>query len=194
VKDRLRLSGVAIWLVFGLALVPSALSGCGGSSGPVGASTSTATPGATPTYAPPTPTNVPPGWQVFFGSHFTIALPPDWSLAGYGATQTGQMGRIYQFQNGRHIMYVAVGETYGFTPAELQDLCKQLASPVMLAGIPMHYMLASGFYRGWFYINSQSHEYSLIAGDGALSSDTQATDDAILATFRPDDPTSGCPK
>jgi hypothetical protein len=150
---------------------------------------------ATPTYAPPTPTNVPPGWKVYLGPSFTIALPPDWSLAGYGSAQTGQMGGIYQFQNGRHIMYVAVGETFGFTPSQLQDLCKQvLESSVLLAGIPMHYTLASGFYRSWFYINSQNHEYGLTAGDGVLSPDIQATDDAILATFRPDDPTSGCPK
>jgi hypothetical protein len=189
-----RRSRAFVPLCFALLCVLSGLSGCAGSSGPVGGSATTATPNATPTYAPPTPTNVPPGWQVFFGPHFTIALPPDWSLAGYGSAQTGQMGGIYQFQNGRHIMYVAVGETYGFTPSQLQDLCKQLVSPVMLAGIPMHYTLASGFYRSWFYINSQNHEYGLTAGDGVLSPDIQATDDAILATFRPDDPTSGCPK
>jgi hypothetical protein len=189
-----RRSRVLMLTLVTLAL--SGLSGCGGSYGQAGASTSaTATPSATPTYAPPTPTNVPPGWQVYSGPHFTIALPPDWSFAGYGGMQTGLMGQSHQFQNGRHIMYVAVGETYGFTPSQLQDLCKQVTeSSVVIAGIAMHYNVAGGMGRGWFFINSQDHEYGLSAGDGLLAQDIRATDDAILATFRPDDPTSGCPK
>jgi hypothetical protein len=148
-----------------------------------------------PPNAPPTPTNVPPGWQVFFGPHFTIALPQDWSLAGNGAAQTGFMGQSFQFQNGRHIMYLTVGEEYGFTPSQLQDLCAQVTqSSVVIAGIAMHYTVAGGMGRSWFFINSQDHEFGLSAGDGLLSQDIRATDDAILATFRPDDPTSGCPK
>jgi hypothetical protein len=63
-----------------------------------------------------------------------------------------------------------------------------------LAGLPMNYQLVAypqgaGVVRWWWFLNAQRTAYQLRASDGDASAATQAQDDAILATFRPDNAT-----
>ncbi len=57
-----------------------------------------------------------------------------------------------------------------------------------LAGLPMWY-LRDVLVRWWVFVNAQQTAYTLRAFDGDASAATQAQDDAILATFRPDNAT-----
>lgn len=50
----------------------------------------------------------------------------------------------------------------------------------------------NGTYRVWVFVNSAGTEYFLSATDGFRSPSAQAEDNAVLATFRPDDATPGC--
>lgn len=172
-------------------LAITTLAGCGASASATTSTTSTTAPN-TAGYLPPTPTNVPAGWQVYSGPHFTIAYPSGWSTQSDNPP-TGSMGLTISLQKpqGREIV---VQELYGYSDAQFKDMCKPLVggTPVRLATLPMTYQLFEGVYRQWFFINSNRYSYMLEVLDGNQPQAAQAADDAVLATFRPDDPTPGC--
>jgi hypothetical protein len=67
--------------------------------------------------------------------------------------------------------------------------------PTTLAGLPMEFQFVpypngSRMVRLWEFWNAQYTSFSLVAYDGDASAAIQAQDDAILATFRPDDATA----
>jgi hypothetical protein len=64
-------------------------------------------------------------------------------------------------------------------------------TPTTLAGLSMAYNLSGEglLDRTWNFANVQGTDYGLEADDLQYSSATQAEDDAIFATFRPDNGT-----
>ncbi len=147
----------------------------------------TATPTATLIPAA-TPTNVPAGWSVLDVHDFSIAFPqgtqhdyfpqPDSSL-GY-VIQPGVKLIIQENQ-------VAAVIKEAYCSPNTPNL-----HPVTFAGLPMIYGLVGeegGNKRDWMFVDAQGTSYELIANDTTASSDLQAQDDAILATFRPADTT-----
>jgi hypothetical protein len=62
---------------------------------------------------------------------------------------------------------------------------------VMLAGLPMTYAVSGEglAMRSWGFANAQRTVFALDASDAQSSGAFQAEDDAILATFRPDNAT-----
>lgn len=177
------------------ALVLCIFSGCETRAVQTAAPTPTATVASAPTATlvagPPTPTNVPAGWQVYSETHFTIAYPANWTYTTFPAQQ-GLKGIGVVFSSEQQTGLITVVETYGFSQSQLQSICHLDGTPKMLAGIQMKYVLGEGVHRSWSFVNSKSVSYGLDAFDATRPQDVQALDDSILATFRPDDAGSGC--
>jgi hypothetical protein len=180
-----RYHNVLRFLAFAL-LAASALSAC--SLPGIGAATPTATPAQQPS------SNVPAGWQVYAGAHYTIAYPPDWSYS-FKSPPTGAQGQGIILSGAQTSDQITIMEQYGFSSSDIQKLCKLGEGETMtrLAGLPMKYTLGEGVYRTWFFLNSQGYSYSLTVLDGNQPQAAQKQHDAILATFRPRDSASGCP-
>lgn len=169
-----------------LLLAVAALAGCGAT--PSAAATTTTTPTAAPTA-----TATPSAWQVYHGQHFAISSPPGWSYQT-NPPPTGATGMGFTLK-GPGGDEITVQELYGFSDSQVQDYCRPdpTGTPVTLADIPMTYSAIEGVYRTWHFFNSQHYSYMLSVMDGNQPQATQAQHDQILATFRPDDPTPGCP-
>ena len=182
-------------ILFLSAVLVVIMSGCGTGAEQTASSTATSTvvhvPTATPVPVPPTPTNVPAGWQVYFGTHFTIAYPANWTMMP-SPHQQGLQGGGVTLSNQDNTGLVSVVESYGYSQSELQALCQLDGTPKILAGIQMKYVVGEGVHRNWSFVNSNGIEYSLDALDATQPQDVQAVDDSILATFRPDDATPLC--
>lgn len=182
-------------ILFLSAILLAVMSGCGTVAAQTAAPTSTPTvvdiPTATPVPVPPTPTNVPAGWQVYFGIHFTIAYPANWTMTP-SPHQQGLQGGGVTLSNPDNTGLVSVVESYGYSQSQLQSICQFDGTPKMLAGIQMRYVLGEGVHRNWSFVNSNGVEYSLDALDATRPQAVQALDDSVLATFRPDDARSGC--
>lgn len=177
-----------------LALAVSVLAACGISSADTRPA---ATPIPTSTLGPPTPTNVPAGWHVYSGQHFTIAVPADWGVKTYPLSVTQQGHDVtYSFSPSTTAhLGVDVMEDSGLDEATLQhDFCPNPAHEptVALAGLPMRYSVIEGVHRSWQFITNTGTSYQLSINDGLAGKDVQAHDDAVLATFRSEDTTPGC--
>jgi hypothetical protein len=150
---------------------------------------------ATVVSGPPTPSNVPPGWQVYSGQHFTIAYPSAWATSA-SPPETGFSGGGIIFSNpaaSPATSQVVVAEEWGYSNSQLQAICQLTGTKAILAGLSMNYTVGEGVHRNWVFIDSQGVAFTLDALDAAKSSQIQQLDDSILATFRPDDTSSGCP-
>lgn len=185
---RLRLWGMLCMLLLGLT------AGCGVTttgSGDVGAPQSTAS--ATRVLGSPTPLNVPAGWQIYSGPHFTIAYPNGWTMTT-SAVQTGLMGQgiILTDPTQPGTGQVSVVEEYGYSSSQLQAICQLPGTIVTLAGLRMKYTVGEGVHRNWQFVSSSGVSDTLDAQDGNQLQDVQKQHDRILATFRPDDATPAC--
>lgn len=152
---------------------------------------------AIPAGSAPTPTNVPAGWQVYVGPHFSIAYPAGWSVSPnpQGDNSPSHPHVVYGLTMPDGVSLVSIGETDNVDPATIQsDFCGPQGSRVTLAGLPMRYQVDnSGVNRGWEFGTTQGTVYELATTDGNKSADIQAQDQAILATFRPEYTTPACP-
>jgi hypothetical protein len=169
----------------GLLILPMllALSGCALPS--VGATT-TPPPAATTTVP-----GTPPGWSIYHGAHFTIAYPPQWS-ASNPTTGAGQ-GVVLVLTGPQPRDQIEVIEDDGVTSDQVANYCAPTGgTPRPLAGLAMSYSTAEGVHRVWVFVDNANSGYFLSTLDLDQSSAMQAQHDAILATFRPDDRTSGC--
>jgi hypothetical protein len=150
-------------------------------------------PTATPTLAPaPTPTNVPAGWAVLDTAHFSLAYPPDWTPQTY-PQQDGSVLYVITAPDKQAGVRVSVQEHVP-TSTIGGPYCVPANGDIQhttLAGLPMAYMLSGEglFMRTWTFANAQSTVFTLDAEDAQSSSATKAQDEAILATFRPDNVT-----
>jgi hypothetical protein len=154
-----------------------------------------APPTATVAPAPPTPTDVPAGWQFFSGQHFVITYPPAWTTSLL-PSQTGLSGGGVILTNpatGPAASQVSVVEEWGYSSSQLQAICQLQGTTVNLAGLPMNYTVGEGVHRSWLFVDNQGVTFSLDALDAARPSQVQQLDNSILATFQLDDSTSGCP-
>ena len=88
---------------------------------------------------------------------------------------------------------IAVVEEWGYSSSQLQAICQLQGTKVSLAGLSMNYTLGEGVHRNWLFVDSQGVTFTLDALDVAQSSQVQQLDNSILATFQPDDSSSGCP-
>lgn len=151
----------------------------------VGATTQQ-TPSATATVS-----GIPQGWSVYHGAHFTIAYPPQWS-ASNPSVGAGQ-GSVLVLNGPQPRDQIEVIEDDGVTPDQVANDCSPAAgTPRSLAGLPMSYMTAEGVHRVWNFVDNAHTAYFLSTLDLDQSTTMQTQHDAILATFRPDDRTSGC--
>jgi hypothetical protein len=107
---------------------------------------------------------------------------------------TGSQGQGIVLSGPQASDTITILEEYRFTDSDIQSLCKlgEGETRTQLAGLPMKYTLGEGAYRTWFFLNSAHFSYSLTVLDGNQSQAAQKQHDAILATFQPDDTTSGC--
>lgn len=186
---RRLLSIVLCSLILGLA------AGCGMTTTDSPAATqptATTAPTSIPTPGPPTPTNVPAGWQVYSGTHFTIAYPSGWTTT-VSPAQTGLMGGGIVLTDPATSGQVTVSETWGYSQSQLQAMCQLQGAAVTLAGLSMKYSVGEGVHRNWLFIDSHGTAYTLDAMDANQSQSVQQQHDNILATFRPDDASPGCP-
>src|SRR5258708_8872467 len=151
---------------------------------------STATPTATPA-------RVPAGWKVLTTTYFSLAYPPDWTpVAKYvPKNYPGEVAYTDYFLNtpDGHAQLDVFAAPVSSVPLYCR-VARPQAQPTTLAGLPMRYALfvypdAPGGVRWWSFVNAQKMGYGLRAYDGDASAATKAQDDAILATFRPDDAT-----
>ncbi len=161
---------------------------------PTATVTSVPTLAPTPTLAPaPTPTNVPDGWSVLVGWHFSLAYPPGWTPQTV-PQQDGSVLYLVIAPNNQMAVRVLVQD---HEPAlNIQGMyCPPASGEVQhitLAGLPMTYTPLSGegqSMRSWAFVNAQATAFALDAGDAQSSNATQAQDESILATFRPDNAT-----
>ena len=162
-------------------------------------STPTATtlpsPTATATLVPaPTPTNVPDGWSVLAGQHFSLAYPAD---------QKPYTKPDEDFPNGIDYFFMLPDGTgtpvrlfvYPQAQASLvAGYCQPASSDnqqVTFAGLPMFFTLTgeASVLRSWFFVNAQHTAFVIQAEDNGADAATQASDESILATFTPDDAT-----
>jgi hypothetical protein len=154
-----------------------------------------AAPTASAVPGPPTPTDVPAGWQFYSGQHFVITYPPAWTTAT-SPSQTGLSGGGVILTNpamSPATSQISVVEEWGYSSSQLQAICQLQGTTVSLAGLPMNYTVGEGVHRNWLFVDSQGVTFTLDALDAAQSSQVQQLDNSILATFQPDDPSSGCP-
>ncbi|HZC76450.1 MAG TPA: hypothetical protein VE258_01795 [Ktedonobacterales bacterium] len=151
--------------------------------------------GRAPTAAP---ARVPAGWKVLATPHFRLAYPPDWAPESPSRLATPPADP-WQFHIDAPAHQLALRVDV-VTNANVSDFCPVGApttrqfQPTTLAGLPMKYLLVAypnggGLVRWWVFANAQHTSYKLRAFDGEASAATQAQDDAILATFRPDNAT-----
>ncbi len=167
------------------------------------ACTPTARP-ATVGHAPIAPTvapvRVPAGWKVLTTAHFRLAYPPDWTtfpsdpaqeeavhITGYYIATPDPGGHVQL-----EVSAAAQVDVSGSCPVATPQT--QPAQQTTLAGLPMGYRLVpypngGGLVRWWWFLNAQRTAYQLKAFDGDASAAIKAQDDAILATFRPDNVT-----
>jgi hypothetical protein len=153
----------------------------------------TALPTATLEVAPaPTPTNVPAGWSVLAGLHLSLAYPPEWAVRTIppheGLTFTDYILALPA--NSQDLFVVAQVQPRA---ADLSPYCAPGASwqRATLAGLPMAFAVtgAGRPVRAWTFANAQHTLYTLYTDDTQADAATQAQDEAILATFRPDNAT-----
>lgn len=185
------LSSILCVLLLGL------VAGCGATAtGQTGATQPTATtvPTATQPPGPPTPLNVPADWQVYSGQHFTMAYPSGWTYTA-SPVPTGLMGQGIMLTDPAGYPstgQIEVLEEYGFSQSQLQAMCQLQGTTATLARLSMKYTVGEGIHRNWLFINSNGVAYTLDAMDANKPQAVQQQHDAVLATFRPDDPTAGC--
>ena len=77
--------------------------------------------------------------------------------------------------------------------AIVSSVCTSNDEKVTFAGLPMFYSAANyGRTQFWEFATSNATYYLLQTTDASNDPGIQASDKSILATFRPDDMTSGC--
>lgn len=145
--------------------------------------TATTPPTATP--APvlaPTPADVPAGWQVLATEHFSLAYPPDWTIqppsdnpAYFIVSPTRQSELIVDVQPQGDVSRYCLPAASG-------------AKHTTFASLSMTYLITGegDSLRTWYFANAQHTLYGLDAEDTQADAATQAQDEAILSTFRPD--------
>ena len=163
------------------------------------ACTPTARPATVGRASTATHARVPAGWKVLATAHFSLAYPPDWTT--FSEFDAAQEDAVHI--TGYYIATPAQHAQLAVSALEKTDVsgsCRapnpqtQSFQPTTLAGLPMGYLLVpypngGGIVRWWVFLNAQQTAYTLRAFDGGASAATQAQDDAILATFRPDNAT-----
>lgn len=147
--------------------------------------TATTPPTATPTLVlAPTPANVPAGWQVLATTHFSLAYPPDWTIQ----TLSGGDPRYFIVSPTKQSQVILEAQPQG----DVSPYCLSAISGAQhttFAGLPMTYLLTGegNGLRTWYFANAQHTLYLQDADDTQADAATQAQDEAILGTFRPDD-------
>ncbi len=173
-----RLVSPRLWLSAALLMV-AALSSCALPA--VGASP------ATPTR---TPAGGPAGWLVYHGDHFTIAYPPGWS---YNLPTTSDPQTLVVILTGPQPRDQIEVVEMTAVAADAEPCSTLGTTAATLAGLPMRYDVVEGVHRVWSFYTSAHISYDLSALDADQSTTMQTRHDSILATFRPDDRTPGCP-
>jgi len=173
------------------------LAACDSAPSTVTSSTPTSTtlpsPTATATLVPaPTPTNVPSGWSVLAGLHFSLAHPAD-QQPYTKPDEAFSTGTDYFFS----LPDGSVTPVRVFVYPQAQtSLVASYCQPdsadnqhVTFAGLPMTFTLSGegSVLRSWLFVNAQHTAFAIQAEDNGADAATLAADEAILATFTPDD-------
>jgi hypothetical protein len=190
-----------------LALLAAGCSSGADTPGQIHAPTATMTMPPVSTPSPtqsPTPVPRPIGWQVYHGAHFTLAYPPAWTVEAtpQGDSTPSSPNVVYSFVSPDRTAAVQVQELDGLDDATVQHICagQSRNALVTFAGLPMRYdaTVAAGRVRDWAFVTDRGTAYTLAADDyfgtATSSNAIKAQNEAMLATFRPDEGygTSGC--
>ena len=171
----------ALALLCALLYLTACTSPAVGSVSPTATATVPPAPTATPIPVASTPTNVPAGWKVLVTTYFSLAYPPDWTM------QILSGPRYFISPPSQQSQLIVVATPQG----DVSPYCYSATSGARhttLAGLPMTYLLTGegDTLRTWLFANTQRTFYSLQAQDTQAPASLQAQDEAILATFRPD--------
>lgn len=140
---------------------------------------------ATPTLTlAPTPANVPAGWKALMTAYFTLGYPSDWTV------EVPSGLRYILAPPSKETQLIVVPTPQG----DVSPYCPSATSGAKLttfASLPMTYQLTGegNTLRSWTFANTQHTVFTLDAQDTQASASLQAQDEAILATFRPDNAT-----
>lgn len=145
----------------------------------------------TPVLAP-TPTNVPSGWQVLATTTFSLAYPSDWTVDG--APDAPSPSYVIWGPAKHGAVQVTVAPQAEVPQEEMTLYCQPQsagARQTTLAGLPMtlQFVGIGNKVRVWRFVNAQQRLYLLTLGDQSEYPAIQAQQEAILATFRPDNAT-----
>jgi hypothetical protein len=124
--------------------------------------------------------------------HFSLAYPSGWTPQT-NPQQDGSIIYLITPPNNQPAVSVLVQDHVPDATIRA-SYCGPLPSGVQrttLAGLTMTYGITGEGQsdRAWGFINAQRTIFALDAGDAQSSRAIQAQDDAVLVTFRPDDPT-----
>lgn len=139
----------------------------------------------------PTPTNVPAGWSVMDTPHFSIAYPQGWTPDNY-PQQDGSVLYTIEPPNSQQPPVDVTAQEHAPGAGAFYCAPSNGFQRATLAGAPMIYGLVGeegGAKRQWDFVDAQGTGFILVADDTQSGSAIQAQDDAILATFRPDNAT-----
>lgn len=210
---RIQAAGLSAAVLLALAACGAQSLSANAGDAPTNTPEPTITPWPTPTPKPlpPTPTNVPAGWQVYAvaDAHFSIAYPGSMLFAVRQNVQSSstpsQRDVIYEFTSANTSevdgtgmpIEMQIGEGDGMSPDVVQRICSETTVIAPLAGLPMRQSPAQppsgNRFRSWTFVTDRGTVYGLTLRDATASADIQAQDDQILATFRPQFTTPGCP-
>ena len=157
--------------------------------------TATTLPSPSATLAPaPTPGDVPAGWSVLAGPHFSLAYPAGWTFQTVPPNVTTNGTVFILLLPGGTDSGVRVTVNPQARDSDLGAYCLPTGADIQrvtMAGLPMAYTVSGErpLYRSWYFANAHRTAYALQASDTDASAATQEEDAAILATFTPDDAT-----
>ncbi len=184
--------------------IPLLLGACGtgsthlASTAPTTPTPTVQAPTPTATVRVPTPTNVPTGWQVFSGPHFSIAYPADWNVtavqqsSGGGQATAAVTGARFNVSAPGGNESILVSETYGTSSADIAGACANLGTHTTLADLPVISYALEGGAQGYMFPTRHNVVYTLIVPGPAVQPAAQADYTAIMATFRPVYTDSAC--
>lgn len=178
------LLGVATVLAFGACALPGS-----GARPAIGRSTSS-------TAHPPTPTNVPRGWIVVYGPHFSVAHPPDWTVTTDFATHISQANpaatrtRLWLAPTGGTPVLL-VAEEDNADSDTIQAGCAS-GSPATIANLPVQSFTTEGGARNFSFYSDNGAVYTLVYLNAADPASLVTQENAIVATFRPEFTSPAC--
>jgi hypothetical protein len=117
-------------------------------------------------------------------THFSLAYPPDWTLDTLSDEQFYTISAPAKHSAVQVLALPRADVKLSYCQPESSGAARQTT----FANLPMTFQLSGlgSTVRVWQFANAQQTWYARSAGDMTAPAAVQAQDEAILATFRPD--------